>query len=170
VIQKAIDHKNNNTVPAQSPLPAFKVHTNRSPKKELEGAGGASPVPFDAGTPKYAMRRAMDKGIVIDEDGDGKLDDFERRAAGLDRGVLDQDGDGQISTQEQEDFGELTAELHEWLQEMNLAYYFSAFTAQGIYTKDDLREANLCEDDLEDDFGVASDRERMKVLAALDKL
>jgi hypothetical protein len=53
---------------------------------------------------------------------------------------------------------------------MNLGYYFSAFTAQGIYTKDDLREASLCEDDLEDDFGVASDRERMKVLHALDQL
>jgi hypothetical protein len=67
VIQKAIDHKNNNTVPVQSPLPAFKVHTNRSPKKEQEGLGGTSPVPFAVGTPKYAMKRAMDKGIVVDE-------------------------------------------------------------------------------------------------------
>jgi len=170
VIQKAIDHKNNKTVPAQSPLPAFKVNSNRSPKKEGPTSTMGSPVPFDAGTPKYAMRRAVDSGLVVDEDGDGKLDDYEKRVAGLKRGILDQDGDGKVSTQEREDFGELTEGLRLWLQEMNLGYYFSNFTKQGLYTLDDLREANLCEDDLEDDMGVASDRERMKVLQALATL
>jgi len=171
-IQKAIEHVNNRTVPAESPLPGFQVSTNRSPAK-LGGAtasGGASPVPFGIGTPKYAAARAMSSGLVVDQDGDGVLDEEERREAGLLRGVLDQDGDGKVTTQEQEDFGELTEGLREWLGEMNLGYYFNSFTEVGIYTTEDLREANLCEDDLEDDMGIASDRERMKVLAALEKL
>ena len=108
--------------------------------------------------------------MVLDQDGDGVLDEDEKREAGLLRGQLDQDGDGKVSTQEAEDFAELTAELREWLSEMNLGYYFNSFTEVGIYTKEDLREANLSEDDLEDDMGIASDRERMKVLAALEKL
>jgi len=112
----------------------------------------------------------MSSGLVVDQDGDGGLDEEERREAGLLRDVLDQDGDGKVTTQEQEDFGELTEGLREWLGEMNLGYYFNSFTEVGIYTTEDLREANLCEDDLEDDMGIASDRERMKVLAALEKL
>ena len=169
-IQKAIDHVNNRTVPAESPLPGFRVSTNRSPAKALGAGGAASPVPFGANTPKYAAQRAMSSGMVLDQDGDGVLDEEEKREAGLLRGQLDQDGDGKVSTQEAEDFAELTAELREWLSEMNLGYYFNSFTEVGIYTKEDLREANLCEDDLEDDMGIASDRERMKVLAALEKL
>jgi hypothetical protein len=53
---------------------------------------------------------------------------------------------------------------------MKLAYYFKDFTDAGIYTLDDLKHADLCEDDLENDFSVHSDRERMKILAAIRKL
>lgn len=164
-LQKSIQHVNNRTVPATSPLPAFAVSSNRSPNKAASPSSALL-----ATSPKYAARRAMDVGFEVDQDGDGQLDEYERQAAGLDRGVLDQDGDGKISTQEAEDFAELTRDLQEWLSQMNLAYYFKDFTDQGIYTLQDLTDANLCEDDLEDDFGVASDRERMKVLKAIAQI
>merc|ERR1711939_504984 len=127
--------------------------SNRSPQKD----GGPDLGALAPGSPKHAIRRAQDLGFHIDQDGDGVLDEHEKRQAGLMRGVLDQDGDGKVSVQESEDFAELTRGLQEWLSEMNLAYYFSAFTEVGLYTLEDLREANLCEDDLEDDMGVASD-------------
>jgi len=167
LLQKLIDHKNNNTTPAPSQLPAFKVKSNRDPAKAAEKDKYLGMAPQ---SPKYALRRAADLGFDIDQDGDGVLDEHEKREAGLSKGTLDQDGDGNVSIQEQEDFAELTAGLQEWLSEMNLGYYFSAFTEVGLYTLDDLREANLSEDDLEDDMGIASDRERTKVLQALARL
>ena len=60
--------------------------------------------------------------------------------------------------------------LQEWLIEMKLGYYFNQFTDAGLYTLDDLREADLTEDELEEDMGVASSRERTKVLQALARL
>ena len=107
---------------------------------------------------------------------------------------MDQDGDGKVSTQEAEDFADLTAGLkasiepvssllltrnkislhnyspaavQEWLIEMGLSHYFSAFTDVGLYTLDDLKHAELTEDSLEEDMGVASHRERTKIMKAL---
>jgi len=169
VLNKAIEHVQNNTVPPPSPLTAFKVKSNRSPGKQIDLDTAPSPVGF-ADSPKYAKLRALELGHDVDQDGDGVLDEHEKRQAGLMRGVLDQDGDGKVSQQEAEDFQELTAGLADWLTNQNLGYYFKSFTDAGLYTLEDLRHADLTEDDLEDDMGIASDRERMKVLQALARL
>jgi len=168
MLQKHITHQYNKTVPATSQLPAFKVKSNRT--SALVANPNASSTPFAENTPKFAMRRAEELGFHIDQDGDGKLDAHELKEAGLKRGVVDQDGDGQVSQREQEDFDELTKDLKEWLIEMKLGYYFNQFTDAGLYTLDDLREADLTEDELEEDMGVASSRERTKVLQALARL
>jgi hypothetical protein len=164
VLQKAIEHRNNNTVPAQSSLAAFKVKSNRVPKNNEDHKALEALAPQ---SPKYVRQRAVDLGFHIDQDGDGVLSKEEMRQAGLHRGVLDQDGDGKVSTQEAEDFADLTAGLKEWLIEMGLSHYFSAFTDVGLYTLDDLKHAELTEDSLEEDMGVASHRERTKIMKAL---
>lgn len=168
MLQKHITHQCNKTVPATSQLQAFKVKSNRNP--ELVANPNAHSLLHSANIPKFSARRAEELGFDVDQDGDGILDAHELKEAGITRGVIDQDGDGKVSQQEEEDFEELTEGLKEWLIEMKLGYYFTAFTDAGLYTLDDLREADLSEDELEEDLGVASDRERTKVLQALARL